>query len=76
MFFDKLLLSNLYIELKLVNLICDMYTHAAIKLLKYCQYGVKHYPINQNTRAEGTKHHHEDITYRRIHQIAYDILRV
>ena len=78
MFFDKLLLSNLYIELKLVNLICDMYTHAAIKLLKYCQYGVKHYPINQSmyTCAEGTKQHHEDITYRKIHHIVFDISRV
>ena len=46
-FFDRLLLSNLHIELKLVDLICDMYTHAADKWRKYCQYGVKHYPINQ-----------------------------
>ena len=78
MFFDRLLLSNLHITLKLVNLICDMHTRAAVKWLKYCQYGVKHNPINQSkyTRAEGTKQHHEDITYRRIHQIVYDILRV
>ena len=40
--------------------------------------GVKHNPINQSmyTRAEGTKQHHEDITYRRIHQIVFDISRV
>ena len=40
-FFDRLLLSNLHIELKLVDLIYDMYTHAADKWRKYCQYGVK-----------------------------------
>ena len=48
MFFDRLLLSNLHIHLKLVNVICDIYTHTAVKWLKYCQYGVIHYPINQS----------------------------
>ena len=78
MFFDRLLLSNLHIELKLVNLICVMNSHIAVKWLKNCQYGVKHYPIKQSMyiRTEGTIHHHEDITYKRIHQVAFDISRV